>query len=265
MAMRLSKRIQIERGVTPAIIPSVSVDAATIARQYGPLGHDPGRPVQRVGEFYDIRASQYDEAHPLYHSPAPWFDGLDRPTRQPSVVPPRQEPPEMSANPPGRPVSYRPQQIDIRRIMRAFQKMAEAMDPSTYEAFPYIPMPAVATMEEGVVLNPAMEAMITQIAGDESACYQDVPPGAQAVHEGTQGIEDAVMTGVGEITAMPMADDGLAALAEQQQEQASQSLEAIVQDQMSMVGPAGPEGPDVMLQQQMTDMMLLGMGFGPGM
>ena len=149
--------------------------------------------------------------------------------------------------------------------MRAFQKMAEAMDPSTYEAFPYTAMPAVPTMEEGVVLNPAMEAMITQIARNEPAYCQDMPPDADAAHEGTQGIEDAVMMGVGEITAMPMADDGLAALAEQQQEQASQSLEAIVQDQMSMVGPAGPEGPDVMLQQQMTDMMLLGMGFGPGM
>jgi hypothetical protein len=70
--------------------------------------------------------------------------------------------------------------------------------------------------------------------------------------------------GVQEITAMPMAEDGLAALVEQQQEQAAQSLEALVQDQMSFFGPAIPEDPGLM-EQPMMDMMLLDMGFGPGM
>jgi len=264
MAMRPSKRIQIERGVTPAIIPSVSVDAATIARQYGPLGHDTGGPIQQAGEFYDIRASQYDEPHPLYPSPAPWSDGLEKPNKQPLRWPSGQQQ-DMAAGCPAEPTTYCRQDFDFGELMQAFQKMAEAMNPSTYEVCPYAVMPATPMKEEGFVLNPAMEAIIAQVAGDESTCYQDVPPGVQAVHEDTQGIEHALMMGVGEVAAMPMADDGLAALAEQQQEQASQSLEAIVQDQMSMVGPAGPEDPNLMLQQQMTDRMLLGMDFGPGM
>jgi len=275
MSMRPSRRIRIKRGVGPQGIPSVSVDAATAARQYGPLAHDTTGPLQQIGDFYDIRAFQDNEDRPLYRSATPWFEGWGEPTKQPLPVSPSQPPQEMLDQPPVSSVSYHGGGVDFVALMRAFMAMAESMGPSPYEPAPDAPSPTMPGPAEGSATSLAVEAAVDEVAGKEPACYQMLAPTPEAFSEPMHVVDQATMMAVSEIAPTPTAEDGLvalvqsmaeplSALAEQQQEQVSQSLEAMVRDQMSLFGPAVAEDPSAMEQPTM-DMMLWDMGLGPGM
>ena len=269
MGLRRSRRIQIERGPAPNITPSVSVDADTVARQYGPLGYGGPGPIQQPSDFYDIRASQHNHQSAQYHPPAPWFEGLDRPIRQPLGSPSVHQQQEMAALPAVEPAGYQPQSIDPQELIQSLKEMAEAMNPPRMEAVPT----ADILMAPAADTSMAMEALVAEIVRNEPVHYQGAIPTSEAAREITQAIESVAMMGAAEIAPMPMADDGMAA-AEQamaesqaalagQHQEVAQSLEAMVQGQMAMIEPPAPEDPNLM--QQQMDMMMLNMGFGPGM
>jgi hypothetical protein len=267
MSMRSSRRIRIKRGMGPNGIACVSVDAATAARQYGPLGHDTGGPIQAVGEFYDIRAFQDNEHQPLYHSAKPWFEGLNKLTKQPLVSSPSQPPPEVLDQPSAASASYHGGEVDYAELMRTFLAMAEGIDPMTYEPSCDAPQSMTMAPVESVATGPRMDAVVDEIAANEPACYQGLAPNPGAAPESVLVFNQAALMELAGIAPTQTAEDGLVALvqsmAEQQQEHAAQSLEAMVHDQMSLMGPAPSEDPGLM-QQMMMDMMLL-TGFGPGM
>lgn len=273
MTMRLSRRIRIKRGVGPQGIPSVSVDAATAARQYGPLGYDTGGAIQAVGEFYDIRAFQNNERQPLYHSPTPWFEGLDKPTKQPSVLPSSQPPPEALDQSSAASVNYHGQAVDFAGLMHAFMTMAEGMGPSMYEPSPDVPQSVMLAPGESVTTSVVTEAVVDEIATNEPASYQALSPSPEVVPESVPTIDLSASTVASDVVSTPATEDGLvalvqsmaeplSALAKQQQEQAAQSLETMVQGQMSLMGSAVAADPALM-ELPIADMMLLGLG--PGM
>ena len=244
MRPRRSKRIRIEHGSAPPIIPSVSVDAATAARQYGPLGYAAAGAVQPVGEFYDIRAFP-DNQPPPYATPAPWFEGMDKPVRQPVVSPaPRHE--QQATPESAERTGYQAVGFDFEAWMREFSHMAQAMHPAMYGAPVDAAMPIT---EQCMVPGPEIEAT--------HAMHEPAAP--EAVQEIVQATEDAAMSAP-QADPTPVAEDHLVAMAEHQQQE-SQSLEAMVQDQMALIGP-GPAEDAAVMEQQMMDMMLMG---GPGM
>ena len=244
MRPRRSKRIRIERGSAPPIIPSVSVDAATAARQYGPLDYGGAGTLPPAGEFYDIRAFPDNQPPPQYEAPAPWFEGMDRPARQPVGSPaPRHE--EHTAAESAEQTGYQALGCDFEALMREFSHMAQAIHPPMYGAPVEAAMPIT---EQCIVPGPEIEA----------AHAMHEPAAPEAVQEIVQATEYAVMSAP-QADPTPVAKDHLVAMTEHQQQE-SQSLEAMVQDQMALIGP-GPAEDAAVMEQQMMDMMLMP-GFG---